>query len=358
MKTRPWIISICTAGLALAVAAPSALAADKTSERSGKVVAAENKAGQKANRIIGQDVRSMAGEELGRIHDLVIDSKDGRIVYALVSSGGFLGIGDTVRAVPFAALSRSTMEDDQVLILDLKGKDWKTAPAIRQDQVITLTGDQRGGEIFEFYQQDWPRGTAKKSGADGAQLARVSELDDVDVRHQGRTVGEIDDVIVNFEQKRAFAVLEPEDDVIGTDRELAISFSQLSRSMADERVFETSLTPEQLGKAAPMPANRDLRETDYPFVWGFGDQPGTTYATAAGGERRQATIDNVRAALRNEPEVRDALEEIELKSRGDKLVVTGRVRTQDAREEISDRISDLATGWNIDNRITVGTAAE
>jgi PRC-barrel domain len=64
--------------------------------------AAERRA-SKASEIIGLTVRSANDEEKGKVKDLMI-GPDGRVVYAAVSFGGFLGIGDKLFAVPFEAL--------------------------------------------------------------------------------------------------------------------------------------------------------------------------------------------------------------------------------------------------------------
>jgi len=57
----------------------------------------------KANRassLIGMDVRNSQGEKLGDIKDLAVDLHSGKIAYAVLSVGGFLGIGEKYVAVP------------------------------------------------------------------------------------------------------------------------------------------------------------------------------------------------------------------------------------------------------------------
>lgn len=58
----------------------------------------------KGSRIIGMSVENPQGESLGHIADVVIDT-EGRIVYATLSYGGILGLGETFVAVPWKALS-------------------------------------------------------------------------------------------------------------------------------------------------------------------------------------------------------------------------------------------------------------
>ncbi len=57
-------------------------------------------------KIIGSKVINMKGETLGKIEDLVVDIDTGRIVYAILESGGFLSIGDKLFPVPWNPLQR------------------------------------------------------------------------------------------------------------------------------------------------------------------------------------------------------------------------------------------------------------
>jgi hypothetical protein len=50
-------------------------------------------------------VDSPRGESLGRIEDLIVDPHDGRVAAAIVSMGGFLGIGEKLTAVPLPAFT-------------------------------------------------------------------------------------------------------------------------------------------------------------------------------------------------------------------------------------------------------------
>src|SRR5690242_8496972 len=54
----------------------------------------------KASSLIGMDVRNQQNEKLGDVKDLVVDLHTGKIAYAVLSVGGFLGIGDKYVAVP------------------------------------------------------------------------------------------------------------------------------------------------------------------------------------------------------------------------------------------------------------------
>ena len=72
-------------------------------DRSNNIDTVTERQSYKASELVGLKVRTIKDEEKGKIKDLVIGN-DGRIIYAAVSFGGFLGVGDKLFAVPFEAL--------------------------------------------------------------------------------------------------------------------------------------------------------------------------------------------------------------------------------------------------------------
>src|SRR5665647_3384377 len=68
-----------------------------------------------ASTIKGEKVINKDGEHLGKIEDLMIDLENSRVVYAILSFGGFLGIGDKHFAIPLEALSHRPNERDFTL---------------------------------------------------------------------------------------------------------------------------------------------------------------------------------------------------------------------------------------------------
>ena len=70
----------------------------------------------RVSKIIGSEVRNKSGEKIGDIRDLMIDGS-GTIRLAIVSTGGFLGVGDRLHAVPWEVLTLGP-KDDHVLDID------------------------------------------------------------------------------------------------------------------------------------------------------------------------------------------------------------------------------------------------
>jgi len=70
----------------------------------------------RVSKIIGTDVRTKFGEKVGDIRDIVVDDR-GAIRLAIVSTGGFLGVGDRLHAVPWDLLTPGP-KDDRILDID------------------------------------------------------------------------------------------------------------------------------------------------------------------------------------------------------------------------------------------------
>ncbi len=71
-----------------------------------------------ASTIIGDRVTNPQGDDLGSIHEVMLDVLHGRIAYAVLSFGGFLGIGDKLFAIPWDMLTIDTANHCFVLDVD------------------------------------------------------------------------------------------------------------------------------------------------------------------------------------------------------------------------------------------------
>lgn len=57
-----------------------------------------------ADKVAGTPVYNAEGENLGSIHDIMIDKQTGRVAYAVMSFGGFLGMGEEYHPLPWETL--------------------------------------------------------------------------------------------------------------------------------------------------------------------------------------------------------------------------------------------------------------
>ena len=84
-----------------------------------------------ADTLIGNDVFNQDAEDLGDIKEIMLDMRSGRISYAVLSFGGFMGLGDKLFAVPWAALKLDTV--NKRFVLDVNKDHLADAPGFNKE---------------------------------------------------------------------------------------------------------------------------------------------------------------------------------------------------------------------------------
>jgi sporulation protein YlmC with PRC-barrel domain len=102
-----------------------------------------------ASTITGDDVYNMQDEELGTIQDVMLDITDGSIRYAVLSSGGFLGMGDRLFAVPWRALTLD--RENQRFLLDVDVERLKKAPGFDKDEWPNMADPTWNSTVDSYY---------------------------------------------------------------------------------------------------------------------------------------------------------------------------------------------------------------
>ena len=72
-----------------------------------KVDVTEVSTGYRSSKVVGASVVNEADEKIGTIDDLFVSRND-KVLYAIVSVGGFLGVGEKLVAVPFNGFQLTT----------------------------------------------------------------------------------------------------------------------------------------------------------------------------------------------------------------------------------------------------------
>ena len=87
---------------------------------------------QKAGKLMGTSVENLQGEQLGKVENLMVDLSAGRIVAVIISTGGFLDLGDALSAVPPTALRFNPQHD--ILQLDASKEMLASSPHFKASQ--------------------------------------------------------------------------------------------------------------------------------------------------------------------------------------------------------------------------------
>lgn len=121
-----------------ASAAPQAASAESASPaKNPPTVAPDNPAlsSMRMSKIIGAEIKDKEGAKIGEIQEVIVD-ENGNASLAIVSSGGFLGGGDELRAVPWSELQPGAQGGERMLDMGKEGLE--KAPAFESDQWPTL----------------------------------------------------------------------------------------------------------------------------------------------------------------------------------------------------------------------------
>ena len=104
--------------------------------------------------LAGTEVRNPKGERLGKVEDAMIDTKTGRVAYVVLSTGGFLGLGDRLFAIPWQIFQLDAA--NHRFILDLSKETLRNAPGFDKDDWPDLSLDEYGIEVHSYYECSWP----------------------------------------------------------------------------------------------------------------------------------------------------------------------------------------------------------
>lgn len=102
-----------------------------------------------ASTICGDGVVNPDGEKLGTIEELMIDLENGRVAYAVLSFGGFLGIGDKLFAVPFEALELDP--ENRRFVLDVSREKLEQAPGFDKESWPDFADPRFGQQVYAYY---------------------------------------------------------------------------------------------------------------------------------------------------------------------------------------------------------------
>ena len=107
---------------------------------------------ENGNKLIGTSVRNLQNEKLGKVENFIVDLSSGRIVAVIISSGGYLGMGDELSAVPPTALEYNAQRD--ALQLDTSKETLASAPHFKANQWPDLNQPGYVAGVYHAYHVD------------------------------------------------------------------------------------------------------------------------------------------------------------------------------------------------------------
>jgi hypothetical protein len=102
-----------------------------------------------ASKVTGTDVYNTAGDHLGEVKDVMIDKRSGKIAYAVMSFGGFLGLGEQYHPLPWATLKYDTRQGGYVVGVTVD--QLKSAPTYAANQKPAWDDRAYETRIHDYY---------------------------------------------------------------------------------------------------------------------------------------------------------------------------------------------------------------
>lgn len=102
-----------------------------------------------ASTLIGNDVYNQQDEDLGDVKELMLDMRTGKVTYAVLSFGGFLGMGEKLFAVPWEALTLDT--ENKRFTLDVSKDRLESAPGFDSDNWPNMADSEWASGIHSYY---------------------------------------------------------------------------------------------------------------------------------------------------------------------------------------------------------------
>jgi PRC-barrel domain len=117
-----------------------------------------------AGSLAGYGVVNSAGDDLGSIEAIMLDVSSGRIAYAVLSFGGFLGMGNKLFAMPWSALALDPSA--RRFVLDVPKEQLESAPGFDKDHWPSMADREWAIQLHAHYEAEpyWDDPLSASSG--------------------------------------------------------------------------------------------------------------------------------------------------------------------------------------------------
>ncbi|HVL56027.1 MAG TPA: PRC-barrel domain-containing protein [Burkholderiaceae bacterium] len=250
-------------------------------------------------KLIGQNVRNAVGENLGEVKDVVVDLQNGRVGYAVVGFGGFLGLGEKLFAFPlqsFQLVDSRDLRAPGARVMDNDGVRGDRGPIGTDRTAAERAGDRaapaathpnwrpgdgptaagRSPDLFDrvqlvlnvdqarlkeapgFDRNHWPdwndpqvragidryHGSERAADARGVapRMYRASKVLDADIKDRdGRDIGDVEDLVINLRTGQIeYAVVEFDRKWAQTDKLIVVPLNAFRRGQERDEFVLTA----------------------------------------------------------------------------------------------------------------------
>ena len=102
-----------------------------------------------SDKVEGTAVYNRQDEHLGTVHNFMVDKSTGRVAYAVMSFGGFLGMGESYHPLPWRVLNYDTRQGG--FVIDFDKSRLEKAPSYTASNTPNWSDRTYGSRIDEYY---------------------------------------------------------------------------------------------------------------------------------------------------------------------------------------------------------------
>jgi sporulation protein YlmC with PRC-barrel domain len=209
-----------------------------------------------SDRVEGTAVYDSQGKRIGKVERLVIDKAGGRVTYAVLSFGGFLGIGADHYPIPWPMLDYD--ENLGGYRVDITEEQLKKAPKIEQGEDWAQANRDRDEQVHNYWGQPAPVQEAQTSSL--VTSDRVEGMPVYDVH--GKRVGKVERLMIDkVTGQIAYAILSFGGFLGMGGEEYPIPWSMLTSNEKPDG-FQIDVTEEQLKNAPKIEEGESWEQSD------------------------------------------------------------------------------------------------
>jgi sporulation protein YlmC with PRC-barrel domain len=185
------------------------------------------------SKLLDMDIENADGKDVGEIRDVIVEANNGRVHYAVLEYGGFMGMGE--KLFPFPLTTFRVNADGDELVLDIPADSLRKAPGFNRDR----WPDWNAGDYRKSIDRHYRSGDERIKNA---RFIRGSELLDADLRSKdGERIGEVEDVVANIATGQVdYVVVEFEPGWFAGDKLVALPLRAFE-PIREKGVFTTDL---------------------------------------------------------------------------------------------------------------------
>jgi sporulation protein YlmC with PRC-barrel domain len=264
MTKQPLTVKLLFALPLLATLAWSLLAAAQTNPFFGPL---------RASQLTGMKVEDTDGEKVGTVRNLILDLRDGKLKYAVIGSGGILGVRATLKIAPSHAMSTATTKRE-TLAISLNTPQWNNAPVFKPSHLSELANPDHAEEISAYFNTTRNHASNAKSPSlsiTGRNSQPVTNAPMPDLRfasdligrrvvnNKQEKIGEISDLLVRLDPSRQAFVVLSSGRTFHHGNQFVVALSDLTASANSGKLILNIDSP-TLQQAPPF--NRAVWESD------------------------------------------------------------------------------------------------